>query len=443
VSPIGMIRNKITSAGAKGAEQIRAAAVRATARNGKEPYAYEEPSEDVLLMQENISERLREGEIPSSVLGSSLYLKKDARPPLFSVFVDVKEPDLRLFRSTLTSVLEQTYGEYELYIIDRGISDQVRDVVAWYREKRIHYLDISDGSGFAGVFNRAASEAAGDYILHLECGDLLTKDALFETALAIMQTDAEILYADEDRRDAKGRRFSDPYFKPDFSLDYLYAADYMSRIMVVRRSLFLALRFREEYEDAPEYDFVLRAPKSGIHHISRILCHVWQKGGPLPESLDARKRALEDYFRLRGVKASVRSTRGRDILEIEYIPDIFTSRRMVGIVGGKVLDEKHRIIGGLQDERGNVMFEGWDEAEEGARMMAQTARNAWAVDVRCMKIRPELQGLYEEVFGCSYEGHIMHSSENLNALSRQFCARVREMGYSIVWSPVLKRVVRS
>ena len=172
-----MIRNKITSAGAKGAEQIRAAAVRATARNGKEPYAYEEPSEDVLLMQENISERLREGEIPSSVLGSSLYLKKDARPPLFSVFVDVKEPDLRLFRSTLTSVLEQTYGEYELYIIDRGISDQVRDVVAWYREKRIHYLDISDGSGFAGIFNRAASEAAGDYILHLECGDLLTKDA--------------------------------------------------------------------------------------------------------------------------------------------------------------------------------------------------------------------------------------------------------------------------
>ena len=80
------------------------------------------------------------------------------------------------------------------------------------------------------------------------------------------------------------------------------------------------------------------------------------------------------------------------------------------------------------------MFEGWDEAEEGARMMAQTARNAWAVDVRCMKIRPELQGLYEEVFGCSYEGHIMHSSENLNALSRQFCARVREMGYSIVWN---------
>ena len=76
MSPIGMIRNKITSAGVKGAEQIRAAAVRATARNGKEPYAYEEPSEDVLLMQENISERLREGEIPTC-----FYKKIDCPKP--------------------------------------------------------------------------------------------------------------------------------------------------------------------------------------------------------------------------------------------------------------------------------------------------------------------------------------------------------------------------
>ena len=60
-----------------------------------------------------------------------------------------------------------------------------------------------------------------------------------------------------------------------------------------------------------------------------------------------------------------------------------------------------------------------------------------------MKIRPELQGLYEEVFGCSYDGHVMHADENFGVLSRQFCARVREMGYTIVWNPSLKRVVRT
>ena len=71
MSPIGTIRNKITSAGAKGAEQIRAAAVRATARTGRISYTYEEPQEDVLKMQETLSERMHEGESPASVLGAS------------------------------------------------------------------------------------------------------------------------------------------------------------------------------------------------------------------------------------------------------------------------------------------------------------------------------------------------------------------------------------
>ena len=412
--PIVSIRNKIASAGIKSAEQIRAAAVRATARSGRIQYTYEEPQEDVLLMQETVSERMREGEAPEVVLGSSVYLQKDARPPLFSIFMAVKEPDLRLFKATLTSVLAQTYGEYELYILDQGISDQVRDVIAWYREERLHYLDVSGDSGLAAVFNRAAAQAVGDYIFRIECGDLLTRDALFEMALAVMQTDAEILYTDEDRRDAKGKHFSDPWFKPDFGIDYLYATDYISRVLIVRRSLFLALRFRDGYDDAPEYDFVLRAPKSGIHHIPRVLCHVYQKGSLSQEVMDARKRALEDYFRVRGVRAVVRPSREDGIMEIDFLPDIFAARN-----------------------------EGWDEAENGPRLIAQTVQNAWAVDVRCMKIRPELQGLYEEVFGCSYDGHVMHADENFGVLSRRFCARVREMGYTIVWNPSLKRVVRT
>lgn len=443
MSPIGKIRNRITSAGARSAEQIRTAAVRATARKGRISYSYEEPQEDILLMQQTVSERLREGEAPSQVLGSSFFLQKDARPPLFSIFMAVREPDPRLFRATLTSVLEQTYGQYELYILDRGVSDQVRDVIAWYREDRLHYLDFTDGSTLAASFNRAVQQAGGDYVVRLQCGDQLTKDALFEFALAVMQTDAELLYADEDRCDAKGKHFTDPFFKPDFSIDYLYSTDYLSRVLAVRRPLFLALRFREDYECAPLYDLVLRAPKSGIHHIPRVLCHALHRGNPSAEVLDARKRALADYFHCRRVRATVHPEAATGLMEIEYLPDVFTARRMVGVVGGKVLDEKHRIIGGMQDERGKILFEGWDEAEDGPRLIARTVQNAWAVDVRCMRIRKELYSLYEEIFGCSYDGHVMYRGKDLGALSRQFCSRVREMGYTIIWNPALRRVIRN
>jgi hypothetical protein len=60
-----------------------------------------------------------------------------------------------------------------------------------------------------------------------------------------------------------------------------------------------------------------------------------------------------------------------------------------------------------------------------------------------MKIRTELQSVYAEIFGSSYEGHVMHSTDDLDALSRKFCVRVREMGYAIIWDPSMKRIVRS
>jgi hypothetical protein len=37
----------------------------------------------------------------------------------------------------------------------------------------------------------------------------------------------------------------------------------------------------------------------------------------------------------------------------------------------------------------------------------------------------------------------MHSTDDLDALSRKFCVRVREMGYAIIWDPSMKRIVRS
>ena len=67
----------------------------------------------------------------------------------------VREPDLRLFRATLTSILEQTYADFELLILDRGVSDQVRDVIAWYRERKAALSGCVFGRGAAGVINKS------------------------------------------------------------------------------------------------------------------------------------------------------------------------------------------------------------------------------------------------------------------------------------------------
>ena len=117
-------------------------------------------------------------------------------------------------------------------------------------------------------------------------------------------------------------------------------------------------------------------------------------------------------------------------------------RKEIGIIGGKVLDRRRRIIGGMMDEDGSVAFEGLDEIDPGHQRGAVTVRNADAVDARCMRIRPELYGLYQEVFGTSYSTPMRGRAYEIREKSLQFCERARAKGYLILWDPAMTVSVR-
>ena len=285
----------------------------------------------------------------------------------------------------------------------------------------------------------------------MDVGDLLTKDALYEVFLHIMRTGAEILYTDEDHCDAAGRKFDQPNRKPDFNKDYLLSNNYMRRLMVIRRELFLALRLRDSFDGALTYDLMLRAPKSEVCHVPHILYHKSSAsedsrmaGREQDADIAAEKAALEDYFRVRSIRAAVSYSSRRGIYKVNYKPNIFACRSDVGILGGRVLSRTHKVVGGMFDSDGKVMFEGWDEAEGGPMNRALAVQNAFAVDARCMQVRPDLQGLYEEIV-LKPDGDLNYDwkedPQELRRRSILFCARVRELGYLIVWDPSFITVI--
>ena len=56
----------------------------------------------------------------------------------------------------------------------------------------------------------------------------------------------------------------------------------------------------------------------------------------------AEKAALEDYFRVRSIRAVVNYTGRKGIYRIRYNPNIFACRSDVGILGGRVLSRTHK-----------------------------------------------------------------------------------------------------
>jgi GT2 family glycosyltransferase len=136
--------------------------------------------------------------------------------------------------------------------------------------------------------------ADSDYLVPLRAGDALSECALFRFAEALQSNrDAPILYGDEDRLDARGRR-SRPWFKPRWNEEMFLAQDYLSSAVAVQSSL-----AREIVTDsAPKTitEFLLAATsttKGPILHVPHIIAHVADPAVPERDRVEAVDRHLK------------------------------------------------------------------------------------------------------------------------------------------------------
>ena len=429
---IGDFEKTLRYAARNGVRETWYAALERLKENMGASYIYEAPALDVLEKQKQ----------------AYTALSAEKELPLISFLVPLYEPDEKFLREMILSVLSQTYGNYELVIADGSTDNAALPVISSFESDRIVYFRLRGNGGISANTNEAAARASGAYVALLDYDDLLTPDAVCRVTETILALQPEIIYSDEDKCDSTGKKFFDPNRKPDFNPDYFLANNYICHLLVMKTELFKALRLRSEFDGAQDYDLMLRAPWSGIVHIPEVLYH-WRthKGstagnpGSKDYAYEAGKRALEDYFRCGHIDAEVTHSRHRGFYRVEYRPDIFTARPDVGVVGGKVLDARRRIVGGMMDEDGKVLFEGMHEMESGRMHRADTVQDAAAVDVRCMQIRDELRPLYMSVFNTSYDDHVMRGEDSLVRKSIEFCRKAREQGYFIVWDPFMTRRV--
>lgn len=117
------------------------------------------------------------------------------------------------------------------------------------------------------------------------------------------------------------------------------------------------------------------------------------------------------------------------------------------MVGGKLVDKKNKIIGGLYLTDGTVVYEGLHKEYSGYMHRACLTQEAEAVDVRCMKLSPQAQGIMEELLGLGYlqnprNGRFdwkncLNDHVDYKELSLRFCEKIRQKGFRIVWDPEL------
>ncbi len=102
---------------------------------------------------------------------------------LFSVIVPVYNKEVGIAAS-LHSILSQSYGDFELIIVDDGSTDHSLDVVNSFVDDRI--ITVSQkNSGPSAARNKGISIAHGEWLLFLDADDELVPDALVNFKLLI------------------------------------------------------------------------------------------------------------------------------------------------------------------------------------------------------------------------------------------------------------------
>ena len=226
--------------------------------------------------------------------------------PLISVILPVYQTPEAWLRRCLDSVLRQAYPNWELCVADDASPDsRVREVLEEYagRDARIKVVFRPVNGHIAEASNSALQLATGEFIGLLDHDDELRPHALLEMAEAIAcRNEVGLLYSDEDKIDAEGRRFS-PYFKPDWNPDLLLAQNYVCHFTVIRTDLVRVVGgFRKGFEGSQDHDLILRCgerlePRQ-IHHVAKILYH-WRA----IEGSTALVREAKDYASAAGVRA--------------------------------------------------------------------------------------------------------------------------------------------
>ena len=111
----------------------------------------------------------------------------------FSIIVPVYKVE-KYLNACIQSVLNQTFSDFELILVDDGSPDKCPDICDSYKEKdsRIKVVHKSNG-GLASARRAGIKVAEGDYVFNLDSDDLIENDTLEHAYKIIKDTNCDIV----------------------------------------------------------------------------------------------------------------------------------------------------------------------------------------------------------------------------------------------------------
>ena len=191
-----------------------------------------------------------------------------------SVLMPVYRPDAGFLREAIASVLAQTFGDFELLILEDCPEDDRSGVVGEFSDPRIVYVRNDRNMGISASRNRLLDLAKGEYLAVFDHDDVCRPER-FAKQVAWLDEHPECgVVASWTQLTPDGAVKKFPIEDRDIKIAMMKGCSVWHPASMIRRSVLEAAGARYEAACSPCEDYMLwlkLAPRTEFHNIPEVL----------------------------------------------------------------------------------------------------------------------------------------------------------------------------
>jgi glycosyltransferase involved in cell wall biosynthesis len=183
--------------------------------------------------------------------------------PLVSIVINCYNGE-KYLRQSIESILDQSYQNLELIFWDNHSTDQSKNIIKSYDDKRIKYFFSQNHSTLYQARNLALKECKGDFISFLDVDDYYLKDRIVKQLLYFKDQKVGVIYSNYYRyyEDINKKKILTNKMLPSGNLTkYILEESQISfmTVMIRKKSLeSLQFNFDQKYSIIGDYDLLYR-----------------------------------------------------------------------------------------------------------------------------------------------------------------------------------------
>lgn len=195
-------------------------------------------------------------------------MEEKLKDPLVSVVLPTFNRS-HLIARAIKSVLNQTYRNLELIIVDDGSTDATQATVSDISDDRLRYIRLEHNVGANAARNIGISNAVGEYIAFQDSDDEWRPQKLLVQISAINDSGSQVAFSSELRVSSNGSikvpksaRPLPPSIKHDYRIEILRGNFVGLPTLIVDKSLILKINgFNESLVRLQEWELCIRLSK--------------------------------------------------------------------------------------------------------------------------------------------------------------------------------------